>query len=111
MSVNEFRSIAGADNRIGIEEYVAHEIHKNPYKNPYDVRKEATEKFNLIDRDHSARIEYNEFHDATNRLHHGHYHYPPSHPSHGHYPHPPSHPSHGHYPHPPSYHYHGHHHF
>ncbi|CAF1030285.1 unnamed protein product [Brachionus calyciflorus] len=114
MSYEEFRRIAGADNRIGIDEFVAYEIQKNPYKNPYDVTKEATEKFRLIDRDHSGRIEYNEFVDAIHRLYNGHYHghtYALSHHIHGlHNHHAPSHQSHSHYHHQPSNHYHSHHH-
>ena len=61
MSYNEFRSIAGADNRIGLEEFITYERSKYPYRDPYEVRRNAEQKFYLMDRDGSGRIEYNEY--------------------------------------------------
>ena len=74
MSYDEFRNIAGADNRIGLDEFVSYEQSKYPYKDPYEVRKLVEQKFYIMDIDGNGRIDYNEFYNALMRVYESHQH-------------------------------------
>ncbi|CAF0936811.1 unnamed protein product [Brachionus calyciflorus] len=68
MNLEEFRAIAGIDNLIDLDEFIQYEKLRNPSLDEFIVRENAIEKFALIDRDNSGKINLNEFNDALKRI-------------------------------------------
>ncbi|CAF0951566.1 unnamed protein product [Brachionus calyciflorus] len=73
MSYHTFRNIAGIDNSIDRNEYLAYYQSRHPFSSPYSNYRRANEEFNLIDRNRNGRIEYHEYADAQMRKHGGYY--------------------------------------
>ena len=67
MSYNKFRYIAGIDGKINFDEYLEYTRQEYPHLDYGPVYKIAREKFALMDRNGSGRIEYHEFVDAEMR--------------------------------------------